>query len=141
MGIRWKLTLRCLVLAQSRHPDAFIQCLLLGEKRTSQECTALSAFDPFRHFARSLCCTRRYPLIARPYSPSKNLEFSLFAPDLTRLSVNLEALWIMRRENTMGRGLLIAALNFSTAHADEFHDWYDLEHIPERQTVPGVNVG
>ena len=40
----------------------------------------------------------------------------------------------------MGRGLLVAALNFSTAHADEFHDWYDLEHIPERQTVPGFGA-
>ena len=37
----------------------------------------------------------------------------------------------------MGRGLLVAAFDFSTAHADEFHDWYDLEHIPERQRVPG----
>jgi len=40
----------------------------------------------------------------------------------------------------MGRGLLVAAFDFSTAHADEFHDWYDLEHIPERQTVPGFGA-
>jgi hypothetical protein len=40
----------------------------------------------------------------------------------------------------MGRGLLVAAFDFSTAHADEFHDWYDLEHIPERQTVPGFDA-
>src|SRR5215467_8927539 len=46
----------------------------------------------------------------------------------------------MRRENAMGRGLLVAAFDFSTAHADEFHDWYDLEHIPERQTVPGFGA-
>ena len=37
----------------------------------------------------------------------------------------------------MPRGLLIAAFDFSTAAADEFHDWYDLEHIPERRAVPG----
>ena len=37
----------------------------------------------------------------------------------------------------MGRGLLVAAFDFSTAHADEFNDWYDLEHIPERKAVPG----
>ncbi|MBS0243667.1 MAG: hypothetical protein JSS20_15935 [Proteobacteria bacterium] len=37
----------------------------------------------------------------------------------------------------MAMGLLLAAFDFSTAHADEFHDWYDLEHIPERQRVPG----
>jgi hypothetical protein len=40
----------------------------------------------------------------------------------------------------MGRGLLIAAFDFSTAHADEFHDWYDLEHIPERRAVPGFGA-
>jgi hypothetical protein len=39
----------------------------------------------------------------------------------------------MHGEKAMGRGLLVAAFDFSTAHTDEFHDWYDLEHIPERQ--------
>jgi len=37
----------------------------------------------------------------------------------------------------MANGLLFMAFDFSTAHADEFHDWYDLEHIPERLRVPG----
>ena len=37
----------------------------------------------------------------------------------------------------MGKGLLFASFDFSGAHEDEFHDWYDLEHIPERQRVPG----
>lgn len=40
----------------------------------------------------------------------------------------------------MAKGLLIAAFDFSNAHADEFHDWYDLEHIPERQAVPGFGA-
>ncbi len=40
----------------------------------------------------------------------------------------------------MSRGLLVAAFDFSTAHADEFHDWYDLEHIPERKAVPGFGA-
>ena len=40
----------------------------------------------------------------------------------------------------MPRGLLVASFDFSTAHADEFHDWYDLEHIPERQAVPGFGA-
>ena len=40
----------------------------------------------------------------------------------------------------MTKGLLIAAFDFSTAQADEFHDWYDLEHIPERQAVPGFGA-
>ena len=35
------------------------------------------------------------------------------------------------------KGLLFASFDFSAAHADEFHDWYDLEHIPERMRVPG----
>jgi hypothetical protein len=37
----------------------------------------------------------------------------------------------------MAKGLLFMAFDFSTAHADEFHDWYDREHIPERLRVPG----
>jgi hypothetical protein len=40
----------------------------------------------------------------------------------------------------MARGILIAAFDFSKAQADEFHDWYDLEHIPERERVPGFRV-
>ena len=40
----------------------------------------------------------------------------------------------------MGKGLLVAAFDFSTAHADEFHDWYDLEHLPERRAVPGFGA-
>jgi len=36
----------------------------------------------------------------------------------------------------MAKGLLLAAFDFSGAHADEFHDWYDLEHIPERRGFP-----
>jgi hypothetical protein len=40
-------------------------------------------------------------------------------------------------EATMANGILIAAMDFSAAPADEFHDWYDLEHIPERLRVPG----
>jgi hypothetical protein len=37
----------------------------------------------------------------------------------------------------MAKGLLIAALDFSNVAEDEFNDWYDLEHLPERQRVPG----
>ena len=37
----------------------------------------------------------------------------------------------------MANGLLFAAFDFTAAHEDEFHDWYDLEHIPERLRVPG----
>ena len=37
----------------------------------------------------------------------------------------------------MAKGLLFMAFDFSTAHADEFHDWYDQEQVPERLRVPG----
>jgi hypothetical protein len=37
----------------------------------------------------------------------------------------------------MAKGALIAVTDFSNVAADEFNDWYDTEHIPERQRVPG----
>ena len=40
----------------------------------------------------------------------------------------------------MAKGVLIAAMDFSTVAEDEFNDWYDTEHIPERQRVPGFLV-
>jgi hypothetical protein len=33
-------------------------------------------------------------------------------------------------------GLLVAGFDFSAVAADEFNDWYDTEHIPERRGVP-----
>ena len=40
----------------------------------------------------------------------------------------------------MAKGLLFMAFDFSTAHEDEFHDWYDLEHVPERCAFPGSST-
>ena len=37
----------------------------------------------------------------------------------------------------MAKGTLIAAMNIGRAAEDEFQDWYDTEHLPERQRVPG----
>jgi hypothetical protein len=37
----------------------------------------------------------------------------------------------------MAKGLLIAAMDFTNVAEDEFHDWYDLEHVPERLRIPG----
>jgi len=34
-------------------------------------------------------------------------------------------------------GLLVAGFNYSNVAADEFHDWLDTEHIPERVRTPG----
>jgi hypothetical protein len=40
----------------------------------------------------------------------------------------------------MAKGTLIAAMRIKNVAADEFHDWYDTEHLPERQRVPGFLV-
>lgn len=40
----------------------------------------------------------------------------------------------------MAKGVLAVVFDFSKAQADEFHDWYDQEHIPERQRVPGFGL-
>lgn len=37
----------------------------------------------------------------------------------------------------MAKGVLIAAMDFSNVDPGEFNDWYDTEHVPERQRVPG----
>ena len=37
----------------------------------------------------------------------------------------------------MAKGILIAAMSIANLAEDEFHDWYDLEHVPERERVPG----
>jgi hypothetical protein len=37
----------------------------------------------------------------------------------------------------MAKGTLIAAMNMAQVAEDEFHDWYDSEHLPERQRIPG----
>src|SRR3989442_7314279 len=37
----------------------------------------------------------------------------------------------------MAKGTLIAAMKIGRAAEDEVNDWYDTEHLPERQRVPG----
>jgi hypothetical protein len=44
-------------------------------------------------------------------------------------------------EKAMAKGILIAAMDFSAVAEDEFDDWYDTEHIPERLSVPGFLNG
>ena len=34
-------------------------------------------------------------------------------------------------------GLLVAVLGYDTVNEEEFHDWYETEHIPERKRIPG----
>lgn len=40
----------------------------------------------------------------------------------------------------MTKGILLVGFDYTGAHEDEFHDWYDLEHVPERQRVPGFGL-
>lgn len=40
----------------------------------------------------------------------------------------------------MAKGILLVGFDHAGAHTDEFHDWYDFEHIPERQAVPGFGA-
>lgn len=37
----------------------------------------------------------------------------------------------------MAKGLLVAGFNYSKLDAGEFNDWYDTEHLPERQRCQG----
>ena len=37
----------------------------------------------------------------------------------------------------MPNGLLIAGFNYRSVAQDEFNDWYDTEHVPERSRVTG----
>jgi hypothetical protein len=34
-------------------------------------------------------------------------------------------------------GLLMTSFNYAAASEEEFNDWYDLEHIPQRLAIPG----
>jgi hypothetical protein len=40
----------------------------------------------------------------------------------------------------MAKAILLVAFDFTNAHEDEFHDWYDLEHVPERRRVHGFGL-
>ena len=40
----------------------------------------------------------------------------------------------------MAKGILLGGFDYTNVHADEFHDWYDLEHLPERQRIPGFGL-
>jgi hypothetical protein len=42
-----------------------------------------------------------------------------------------------QEEAPMAKGLLFASFDTSPAQEDEFNDWYDREHVPERMRVPG----
>jgi hypothetical protein len=41
------------------------------------------------------------------------------------------------RGNAVTRGLLVAGFDASPVRPDEFDDWYDTEHLPERRAIEG----
>jgi hypothetical protein len=60
--------------------------------------------------------------------------------DWSSLGSDVEPLESNHGGPSMAKGTLIAAMNVGRAAEDEFHDWYDTEHLPERQRVPGFLV-
>jgi hypothetical protein len=40
-----------------------------------------------------------------------------------------------------GKGFLLAMMEPSSSFEEEFQDWYDNEHVPERMAVPGFETG
>jgi hypothetical protein len=74
-------------------------------------------------------------LLLPPQSPAPRAES--WTARLSRRSIGA----LQPSEGTaMAKGILIAAMDFSNVAEDEFNDWYDTEHIPERQRVPGFLV-
>src|SRR5438477_336271 len=76
---------------------------------------------------------RRPPLLLPPQSPAPRVEG--WTAQRSRRSIG----GLRLAEGTaMAKGILIAAMDFSSVAEDEFNDWYDTEHIPELSRVPGV---
>lgn len=44
-------------------------------------------------------------------------------------------------ETTKGKGFLMVSMEPTPAYDEEFNDWYDMEHIPERTRIPGFESG
>lgn len=45
-----------------------------------------------------------------------------------------------RSTDKAAKGILLVGFDYANAQSDEFHDWYDLEHIPEREAVAGFHA-
>ena len=44
-------------------------------------------------------------------------------------------------EQQKGKGFLMVSMEPTPAYDEEFNDWYDLEHVPERTKIPGFESG
>ena len=40
-----------------------------------------------------------------------------------------------------GKGFLMVSMEPTPAYDEEFNDWYDMEHVPERTRIPGFESG
>lgn len=40
-----------------------------------------------------------------------------------------------------GKGFLMVSMEPTPAYDEEFNDWYDMEHVPERTKIPGFETG
>jgi hypothetical protein len=44
-------------------------------------------------------------------------------------------------EQKKGKGFLMVSMEPTPAYDEEFNDWYDMEHIPDRTSIPGFESG
>ena len=44
-------------------------------------------------------------------------------------------------EQKKGKGFLMVTMEPTPAYDEEFNDWYDMEHIPDRTSIPGFETG
>jgi hypothetical protein len=40
-----------------------------------------------------------------------------------------------------GKGFLMVSMEPTPAYDEEFNDWYDMEHVPDRTSIPGFETG
>src|SRR6516164_2067783 len=105
---------------------------------------SMRAFRTRRNRPPIRCSGNRPP---PPPSPALGADARHFGGRRSRRRVSLETGSGLSddasnpREGAMAKGILVAAMDFSAAREDEFDDWYDLEHIPERLRVPGFLNG
>ena len=45
------------------------------------------------------------------------------------------------KQQKKGKGFLMVSMEPTPAYDEEFNDWYDMEHIPERTRIPGFESG
>lgn len=44
-------------------------------------------------------------------------------------------------EQKQGKGFLMVTMEPTPAYDEDFNDWYDMEHVPDRTSIPGFETG